>query len=1470
MPLVNLNEVRGGTRGTVPVTDIPRSISEIQFGTFSAKEMRKLSHVHVFNAEGQVGGTSLPYGVLDSRLGVCTRSAVCATCGLKNDGCTGHFGHMELALPLFHNGYFKIVLQILRTICKGCCKVVIEGDDRRKLLARMRNRNVSSAKRTRIQQDLAAICQKVSECPHCGYVNGKVKKEMGFRNPRIFHERYGDPKKPKPIHTQERLTMEIELEDALENNPDLKPFVSKITDSLSPSDCISLFQRIPQEDRELLDLDRHTCPSNLLLSTMIVPPICIRPFVDGSATGGAAGTFKDNDLTENLLSTLRCSKDLRLKMDTTNPSVVWEAWDTLQGVYTTLLDADMPGYQKQAAAQFVTGRTGLVQRLKGKEGRFRKHLSGKRVDFSGRTVISPDPNLKITELAVPIKIAEILTYPERVFANNRQRLYSAVVNGKTYPGACYVVKKSGQKMGLAFMGDQFRKRVAENLENGDIVHRHMINGDCVIFNRQPSLHRISMMCHRARVLPYRTLRFNECCCAPYNADFDGDEMNLHLPQTEEARAECATLMATSRNVISARHGEPIIAATQDFLTGGYLLTRKNLFLDRAQIANVLSSMFEPGIIYDLPTPAILKPRELWSGKQVISLLVRPNLRTPVNLNFEARAKFYTSDKHMCAKDGYVCFFNSELISGTLEKKLLGGGGKDGLFYQLFLCAGHAYSAKCMWRLSRLTSRWLMNHGFSIGINDVTPSKILVEQKDIIIQKGYEDCAKHIKKFNDGTLEADPGCTAEVTLENKLNGLLSKVREDCGTLCMKILHWSNSPFIMSSCGSKGSPLNISQMAAVLGQQTVSGKRIGNGFIHRSLPHFKRFSREPKTRGFVANSFYTGLQPHEFWFHTMGGREGLVDTAVKTAETGYMQRRLVKSMEDLCVQYDYKVTDSQGMMIQRVYGDDGLDPLYTETADFRPVNFSILWNSMSSVARRTDTSKLRTLKSDEVLPALADLLIDEKYNEFSGKFKEELTNFWRDKAEELKTITLQITTAVKAGLESSAEMMDIDNETDPLALMKRFAEKKKIAASSEARIKELVNMLLLVTKENMQLMLDECLLKHQKYKCEPGTACGAIGAQSIGEPGTQMTLKTFHFAGVASMSITQGVPRIKEIINAAKTIKTPLITAFLTNETDEQAARVVKARVERTTLGEICTSFDEVYTPINCYIVVRIDLDTLFDLQLDIDSFSIRDAILKYAASTTRKRHNAFPLKPQDIPKEQVSANTLHIYPYDTRKDKLLHNIQRILTHLPGIVVAGLPGIKRAVLSSFKTEKYTVSEMLATGETKEIEKVRKHYKLLIEGADLLEVCSIPGVDSQRSFCNHIAVTEKVLGIEAARLMIIREIRGVMGSYGLAIDIRHVMQLADVMTFRGEVLGITRFGMQKMRDSVMMLASFEKTTDILFDAAAHSRKDDKLGVSEKIIMGAPIKLGTGLFKLLHSVDTIKERKAPRPLFRTPTLFG
>eukprot|EP00659_Diplonema_papillatum_P008559 gene8562-13225_t len=1322
MPVVKLESLRGEARGQVPVTEVPRSISEIQFTTFSPQDVRRLSEVQVCNARDYVSGKDVPFGVLDGRMGVCDRNSTCKTCGLKLDGCVGHFGHIELELPVFHNGFLKAVLTILKIICKSCAKVMLTGDARKALLAKMRSRKMSSTKRVKIQADLAAQLQKVVECPHCGFVNGKIKKEKGYKVPRISHYRYGELKKPRAIHVSEKAKLEADMSDALEAQGGmLKQFMGKVCDTISASDCRELFDRIPPEDRDLLDLNRHSSPSNLIVTTMLVPPICIRPYVDGSSTGGSVGTFKDDDLTGNILSSLMSSEHVHTQMLRGEvPSRVWDGWETLQCDYTSFLDSDMPGYPTGTKSV----RRGLVQRLKGKEGRFRKHLSGKRVDFSGRTVISPDPNLKITELAIPLLVAKVMTYPERVFENNKQMLYKAIVNGAhVHPGAVYIKKTNGQKRGLAMLSEKDRRTIAENLEPGDIVDRHLINGDCVIFNRQPSLHRISMMCHRARVLPYRTFRFNECCCAPYNADFDGDEMNIHLPQTEEARAECAILMSTARNMISARHGEPMIAATQDFLTGGYLLTRKNCFLSRAQASSTLSHMFEPGVAFELPSPAVLKPMELWTGKQIISLLVRPNPRVPIQLNFEAKAKYYTKDQHMCEQDGWIHFLDSQLVSGTMDKKIMGGGSKDGLFYQLFLSAGHAYAAKCMWRLSRLTCTWLMNRGFSIGIEDVTPGKELRAVTKEYIQKGYDDCAVLIKSFNEGTLEADPGCTLEMTVESKLNGILSQVRADCGGQCMKILHWANAPFIMSMCGSKGSPLNIGQMAAVLGQQTVTGKRIGDGFIHRALPHFRRFSREPNDRGFVANSFFTGLQPHEFWFHTMGGREGLVDTAVKTAETGYMQRRLVKSMEDLCVQYDYTVIDSQNILVQRVYGDDGIDPLYTETSDFRPVNFDILWNNLT-MKHFTTMRKEPPLKPHEIEPVLEVELQRAEYIEaFSAKFINELREFWRKKKEALSDINVLLDNAIRVARAKEEDQLRKQKEATGRSkslMVSYYEDKKKNGLLGTHRVQALANDMLMVTKNVLIDMVHECYVKHLKYKCEPGTACGAIGAQSIGEPGTQMTLKTFHFAGVASMSITQGVPRIKEIINASKTIKTPIIKGYLLNETDEVSAKIVKARIERTTLSEICKHLDEVYTPIECFILVKIDPEAIFDLQLDIDVYTIRESILAYAASTTRSRHRALLLKEKHIPLDRVDPvkKTLSIFPFATDRDKLLHNIRFILTHLPDIVVAGIASCKRAVLSHFKKSVIAEDEVLADGTVRRVEREQKHYHLLIEGSDLLQ--------------------------------------------------------------------------------------------------------------------------------------------------------
>jgi DNA-directed RNA polymerase III subunit RPC1 len=413
----------------------------------------------------------------------------------------------------------------------------------------------------------------------------------------------------------------------------------------------------------------------------------------------------------------------------------------------------------------------------------------------------------------------------------------------------------------------------------------MEDGDVVLFNRQPSLHKLSIMAHRVKVMEWKTFRFNICACAPYNADFDGDEMNMHLPQTEEARTEASLLMGIQNNLITPRNGEPLVAASQDFLSAAYLLTQRDRFFTREEFCQLVAYFGDADEQIDIPIPAILKPIPLWTGKQVFSTMLRPNHDSKVYVSFETKEKNYASDlnmKHFCPNDGWVAFRNSELISGNIAKKTIGDGSKTGLLYILLRDCGSLEAARLLDRWAKLCSRFLGGHkGFSIGISDVTPSEKLRDMKHNILSNGYTKAQESIELYEKGDLELRPGCDLLQSLEEILNGILGKLRESAGQEAMKALPWTNAPRIMAECGSKGSPLNISQMIACVGQQAVGGMRIQDGFVNRTLPHFEYHSLTPDAKGFVANSFYTGLTATEFFFHTMGGREGLVDTAVKTA-------------------------------------------------------------------------------------------------------------------------------------------------------------------------------------------------------------------------------------------------------------------------------------------------------------------------------------------------------------------------------------------------------------------------------------------------------------------------------------------------------------------------------------------------------------------------------------------------------------
>ncbi|XP_059048540.1 DNA-directed RNA polymerase III subunit RPC1 [Achroia grisella] len=1343
-------------------TYVGRKISHVTFNVDSAPAIQNAAHIQVItkNLYAQ-DGQRVPasYGVLDRRMGTNQKDANCETCGLGLAECVGHYGYIELALPVFHVGYFRSIITILQTICKECGKVMLAENLKKSYRRKFMHPELSYLHKKSLR---AAVLKKVktcTKCPLCEALNGMVKKSpVGIL--KIIHDKYRNKKSSDAV-VKRALK---DFNDAKESNKELAAMInSGLIIELSPLTVLNLFRRIPDEDIPLLGMNvKLTRPEDLILTRLPVPPLCIRPSV---ASEMKAGTNED-DLTMKQSEILLINDVISRHIASGGKSdLVQEDWDYLQLHVALYINSEMSGIPLSMQPK-KPGR-GLVQRLKGKQGRFRGNLSGKRVDFSSRTVISPDPNLQIQEVGVPVHVAKILTYPEQVFPANLAWLRQLVCNGPdVHPGANYVQQRGLQHKKYLKYGN--REKIAQELKCGDIVERHLVDGDVVLFNRQPSLHKLSIMCHRAKVQPQRTFRFNECVCTPYNADFDGDEMNMHLPQTEEARAEALILMGNKSNLVTPRNGELLIAATQDFITGGYLVTQRDTFLTRDhahQLAACLLAGPDATMHIDMPTPAILKPAKLWTGKQIFSLIMKPNNRCEVKANLETKGKNYTGNEDMCVQDSYVIIRNSELMCGSMDKSTLGSGTKSSIFYILLRDWGEEYAVRAMWRLARMASYYMMNRGFSFGINDVTPGKKLIEAKNKLLEIGYSKCDGYILEMEKGTLPCQPGCTMEESLEAVMLSELSSIRELAAKACFRELHPTNAPLIMAQSGSKGSNINISQMIACVGQQALNGKRVPNGFEDRSLPHFERRSKIPAARGFVKNSFYSGLTPTEFFFHTMGGREGLVDTAVKTAETGYLQRRLVKSLEDLVLHYDMTVRNATGEVVEFRYGSDGLDPAYMEARD-RPVHLPRVLADVRARTHRDD----EPLDGDGIVLAAQETLALDDFKTCTPEFKNELLTFLKGVAAKAR--------AAQHPAASGARLS--------LAQLVRFVR--------------------------------ACHDKYQRAVIEPGTAVGALAAQSIGEPGTQMTLKTFHFAGVASMNITQGVPRVKEIINASRNISTPIITAELMKPEDQEFARRVKGRIEKTTLGEITTYIDEVYLPNECFLLIRLDAERIRLLCLEVNVQSI-----KYSICTSKLK-----VKPGNI--EVVSDWALKVVGEPAKHGGWLNvGLQQLARQLPAVVVKGLPQVARAVIACD-----------AHGAPR--------YKLCVEGDGLRDVIATFGVNGNKTTSNNILEVYHTLGIEAAKSTIISEIQAVMEGHGMSVDRRHVELLAGQMTARGEVLGITRYGLARMKESVLNLASFEKTADHLFDAAYYGQRDCIEGVSESIILGVPAAIGTGVLQLLH----------------------
>jgi DNA-directed RNA polymerase subunit A' len=803
---------------------VRKRISALKFSLLSPEIIKKLSSAKIVTPElYDIDGYPVDGGLMDLRLGAVDPGVRCRTCGGRIKECLGHPGSIDLARSVIHLKYVPLIEMCLRCFCQDCKKLMINEKDFEKLTPSQRAKKAKDAKK----------------CPHCQAVQEKVKLEK----PTSF---YRGKSRLFPTDVRERLV------------------------------------GIADEELKKVGVNPHTSrPEWAVITCLLVPPVTVRPSIILET-----GERSEDDLTHKLSDIIRANQRLWENLNAGAPEVIIEdLWDLLQFHVTTFFDntvTRIPPARHRSGQPLKT----ITERIKGKEGRIRKNIAGKRVNYSGRTVISPDPSININEVGVPYEIARIVTVAETVNDINMNKLKKLVDKGAEYPGANYVIRPDGKRKKITA---ELKEEIINELEPGYQVERHLQDGDVVLFNRHPSLHRGSLMAHFVKVLPGRTFRLHPAAATPYNADYDGDEMNIHSPQNEEARAEAKILLDVKKNLMSPKNNTNLVGCIGDSITGGYLLG-----LDELSSADANQLLYQSGIDSSFTKKTI-------AGMEVYAEIF------PKNINF--------SNDIITIKDG-------KIVKGVINKTAF--GDEDGeLIKVLDNLVGRDETFITIKKAFNLGKNYLTRKGITISVNDLDLDDRIIEMGEDIIQKAEKKTKELIDAYNDKSLEIIPGKTLEESRELKIVQALNEVRTKIGEIVKKEFPQNNPMNYMIKSGGGGNILNVTQMASCVGQQSFMEGRINIGYTGRTLSFFKRGDLSPKAHGFIKSSFIKGLKPDEFFFQAVTGRDSLMDTALRTPKSGYLYRRLANALQDLRVEYDGTIRDSGNNVIEFEYGGDGID-------------------------------------------------------------------------------------------------------------------------------------------------------------------------------------------------------------------------------------------------------------------------------------------------------------------------------------------------------------------------------------------------------------------------------------------------------------------------------------------------------------------------------------------------------------------
>jgi len=1390
------------------------SLSKIKLKLYSDEEVRKLAVVQVLNPSTYDRGLPKANGVNDARMGVTDKALQCPTCGLTAN-CNNHYGYIELEKPVIRIGHLASILCILRSVCwacsrpKFCLKKLVNFADVRAIVCRT---NPGTKERLR---SISEACKNKLKCPYedCG-----APQPLYSRKNKLFFERTFREKEKELFISDEEYR-----------------YASR---RLMPDEIKSIIRHVPKEALILMGYNPEVNhPENYIMKAHLVPPPSIRPATSAGST--EARLRGENDLTLSLQEIVRTNNELSTYIQMNDEKKIEFGWDKLQIFCGSLINQNIKKNLTYNGESVIHARAmgkrnikDLKKRLTGKKGRLRGNLSGKRVDHAGRSVVGPDSSHDIFQLGVPESIMNTLTFPETVTDFNMKRLGDSIKIGanKTNGALTVRIKELNEEkvLHVSLLDEVGRRRLANSLNAGYIVERHLRDGDWVLFNRQPSLHKASIMAFQAYSVKSSQFKLPLPCTKPFNADFDGDEMNLHALQDFTAIAEAQEIMSVPHQMVTPQSNSVLISLVQDSVVGAYMLSRKDSFCTYEEIMQLSMSIHYSTVSDDYLTqpmnsrsfaedfsgfekPAILKSSRgpMWTGKQIFSLLLPFNLSVMKAVN-NSNAKNVDD----ILNDNVVIVRRGKLLCGRLCKQSV-GNSSNGIVQAMWKQQSPWAASKFISDAQRLLMQWLKKDTICISVRDCvtdadkTVDNIVIEamKKNNAIESA--DVPSEIKEIKQTQIMQD--CLKNAGLE-----VLRRMDFNCGI--------SN----VVGSGAKGNVMNIAQIGGLVGQQTINGSRIAfrKGPIgKRTLASFSPNDNSPQARGFVSSSYLMGLQPSEFFFHQQAGREGVVATAVSTADTGYNQRRMIKNQESEVVSYDLSVRVSSNLIVQLHYGGDDYDGTLVERV-------KIPKDSLNVVANKILENREEVTMPANIERIIACCMIQEEENNediccpfdiLKDIFSFILTIHDSKCVSEINTYQ-----CIDDFLLRPAR--DVITSDDP-----SFLTRACIALQCNEQYLQSWK----VTKKSSKKIVSEFNRLYSKAIVNPGEGVGAVGSSSIGEPSTQMTLNIFHYSGIAEKNVTlTGLPRFKQIINAVDTYDTSNMHIELNEKMDKYKLRSFAARLARCTLSDIIVS-SEVY---------NISSKTSLEILEQVNELSKLSQKGKYSSYTAK-----FVLD-----KNKTSSRYLNIEDVGENLKKYLENAHVTYTSNfchDWILLVTPPSFSEDASYDQVVTETVHDSLLDTALINGLEYIKKaipvNEAIETEGSDLISLSELMEVNPLKTTTNNIIETMNILGIEAALALMQSELHRVLSFDGSYVDPRHTWLLADTVGRSGNINPLNRHKMEELGGSLLQCASFEQTLEVFEHGAAFGKEDNLGGATEKLIVGQPVHVGTGSFAIVGDIE-------------------